>query len=126
MTALVVDDIPINLKVAEILLNGHGLQVDCVGSGQEAILCVLKQEVKYDIIFMDYMMAELDGIQTVKKIRNENGTEYAQKVPIIAYTDEINEENKRKFLDSGFNDFLEKPIKKDKLDEILKKWIGGK
>jgi CheY-like chemotaxis protein len=72
------------------------------------------------------MMEELDGIQTVKKIRNEIRTKYARQVPIIAYTDKIDEGNKNEFLDSGFSDFLEKPMKKEKLDMILKKWIGDK
>jgi CheY-like chemotaxis protein len=121
---LVVDDMEVNLRVAEIILNSYGLGVDCAKSGQEAILCIAVKKIEYDIIFMDYMMEELDGIQTVKKIRNEIGTEYTQRVPIIAYTDRITEENKKEFLDSGFSDFLEKPMKKEKLDKILKKWMG--
>jgi CheY-like chemotaxis protein len=122
--ALVVDDMKVNLKIAEIFLNSYGLEVDCAGSGQEAILCIINKKAKYDIVFMDYMMKELNGIQTVKKIRHEIGIEYAQQVPIIAYTDKI--KNKRKFLANGFNDFLEKPVKKENLDKILKKWIGEK
>ncbi|MDR3337210.1 MAG: response regulator [Treponema sp.] len=123
---LVVDDTKVNLRIAEIFLNDYGLEVDCAGSGQEAILCIINKKAEYDIVFMDYMMEEFNGIQTVKKIRNEIGIEYAQRVPIIAYTDKINEENIKKFLANGFNDFLEKPIKKENLDKILKKWIGEK
>jgi CheY-like chemotaxis protein len=123
---LVVDDMEVNLKVAAIFLNSYGLEVDCVKSGQEAILRIMNQKVEYDIIFMDYMMEELDGIQTVKKIRSEIRTKYARQVPIIAYTDKINEKNKNEFLDSGFSDFLEKPMKKEKLGIILEKWLGDK
>jgi CheY-like chemotaxis protein len=86
----------------------------------------MNKKVEYDIIFMDYMMEELDGIQTVKKIRNEIKSKYARQVPIIAYTDRIDEENKNEFLDSGFSDFLEKPMKKENLEIILEKWIGEK
>jgi CheY-like chemotaxis protein len=125
---LVVDDIEVNLKIAKIFLGGYGLDVDCAKSGKEAILRIMNEEAEYDIIFMDYMMGDLNGIETVKKIRNEIGIEYAKKTPIIAYTDTdtINEENKGKFLDNGFDDFLQKPLEKENLDKILRKWIGGK
>jgi len=120
---LVVDDAEVNLKIAENFLRACGLKVECARSGPEAILCITNGRDEYDLVFMDFMMEGLDGIETVKKIRNEIGTEYAQRVPILAYTDQINADNKNNFLDNGFNGFLEKPIRKENLDEVLKRWI---
>ncbi|MHC6202522.1 hybrid sensor histidine kinase/response regulator [Breznakiellaceae bacterium SP9] len=123
---LVVDDITTNLKVAEGLLSPYKAEVDTCLSGMEAIELVKRRE--YDIVFMDHMMPEMDGIEATAKIRDwerlqqENGGG-RKPVPIIALTANAVSGMKEMFLEKGFNDFLAKPIDLSKLDDILEKWI---
>ncbi|MDR3353991.1 MAG: response regulator, partial [Synergistaceae bacterium] len=123
---LVVDDVGTNLDVTRGLLAPYGLKVDCVSSGREAIDLVREGDVKYDLIFMDHMMPELDGIETTKIIRNDIGTEYARSVPIVALTANAIAGNEEMFLGHGFNSFISKPIDSARLDSILSKWVRDK
>ena len=116
---LLVDDIQINLTVGAGLLRMCGITADVALSGYEAIDLVKARD--YDIIFMDHMMPELDGIETMKIIRNI-GEKY-RKLPIIALTANAVNESKAMMLDSGMNDFLAKPMDKAALMAILKKWL---
>ncbi|MDR2295427.1 MAG: response regulator, partial [Clostridiales Family XIII bacterium] len=81
---LVVDDVVTNLDVAKGILLPYGLTVDCASGGREAVRLVRAGNPRYDLIFMDHMMPEMDGIETVRVIREEIGTDYAKTVPIIA------------------------------------------
>ncbi len=116
---LVVDDINTNLQVTEGLLLPYEMQVDLRLSGAEAIQAVRKN--RYDLVFMDHMMPEMDGIEAVKRIR-ELGAEYLN-LPIIALTANAISSMKDMFLANGFNDFLSKPINTIKLNAILEAWI---
>jgi CheY-like chemotaxis protein len=119
---LVVDDIGTNLKVAEGLMLPYKMQVDSCTSGAEAIETVIKYN--YDLVFMDHMMPEMDGIETVKIIRSlGNKNKYYNNLPIIALTANAVSGVKEMFLANGFNDFLSKPIDTVKLNSILAKWI---
>lgn len=120
---LVVDDVEINLVVAASLMEPYGLTVDCVGGGKEALRRVSEAEIKYDAIFMDHMMPEIDGMEVVRRIREEIGTEYAANVPIIALTANALVGNEEMFLRNGFQAFLSKPIDSSRLDEILKTFV---
>jgi CheY-like chemotaxis protein len=82
--------------------------------------------VKYDVIFMDHMMPEMDGIEAVRIIRNEIGTEYARTVSIIALTANALAGNEEMFLAAGFNAFLAKPIDIMRLDILLNQWVREK
>ena len=120
---LIVDDINTNLKVAEGLLVPYKIQVDLCTSGIEAIEKIKSEN--YDLVFMDHMMPELDGIETVSRIRALGGKEsYYKKLPIIALTANAVASAKDMFMDSDFNDFLSKPIDIIELDAILTKWIA--
>jgi len=123
---LVVDDVDTNLDVAKGLMGLYGMKIDCVLSGNEAIAAISNEKVKYDAIFMDHMMPEMDGIETVRRIREDIGTEYAKNVPIIALTANAIVGNEKIFFDHGFQAFLSKPIDVKKLDEILYTWIRSK
>jgi len=114
---LIVDDIETNLKVAEGLLAPYRIQVDLCLSGPEAITQV-SSKGHYDVVFMDHMMPEMDGVEATKRIR-ESGYD----LPIIALTANAVLGTKDMFLASGFNDFLSKPIDIKKLNNILEKWI---
>jgi CheY-like chemotaxis protein len=120
---LVVDDIDTNLMVAEELLKFYELRVDTCTSGNKALRLV--QENFYDLVFMDHMMPGMDGIETTRSIRAMGGEEdpYFRRMPIVALTANALVEQREIFLQSGFSDFLAKPIEMDKLYSILKKWI---
>jgi signal transduction histidine kinase len=121
---LVVDDVDINLEVARGLMEPYGLIVDCVLSGREAVEKIAGGEPRYNMILMDHMMPEMDGVEAVRIIRGEIGSDYARTIPIVALTANALAGNEEMFLGHGFNDFISKPIDIVRLDEVLKKWVG--
>jgi signal transduction histidine kinase/FixJ family two-component response regulator/HPt (histidine-containing phosphotransfer) domain-containing protein len=120
---LVVDDFQTNLDVMSGLLMPYGLRVDTVSSGREAVEAIRKEEVRYDLVFMDHMMPEMDGMEAVRIIRNEIGSPYAQQVVIVALTANAIAGNREMFLAGGFNDFISKPIDIQQLNAVLNRWI---
>ncbi|MDR0656562.1 MAG: response regulator [Treponema sp.] len=123
---LVVDDLETNLDVMTGLLMPYGLKVDTVLSGREAVEAIRKKEVRYDLVFMDHMMPEMDGTEATRFIRNEIGTEYARTVPIVALTANAVSGSREMFLESGFNDFISKPVDIKRLDMALNQWVRDK
>jgi signal transduction histidine kinase/CheY-like chemotaxis protein len=119
---LVVDDINTNLVVTSGLLAIYRSHVDTCTSGAAAISMVQKKH--YDIVFMDHMMPEMDGIEAARNIRAMEG-EYFRNLPIIALTANAIMGMKEMFLSNGFNDYLSKPIEVLKLEDILAAWIPG-
>ncbi|MBQ5851644.1 MAG: response regulator [Lachnospiraceae bacterium] len=117
---LVVDDNMMNLKVAMGLMKPYQLQIRTTDSGMEAIRILKKQQ--FDLIFMDHMMPEMDGVETVRRIRAME-PEYYQNVPIIALTANAVSGAREMFLNEGFQDFLAKPIDIAMLERILKLWL---
>jgi signal transduction histidine kinase/ActR/RegA family two-component response regulator/HPt (histidine-containing phosphotransfer) domain-containing protein len=117
---LIVDDISTNLKVAEGLLMPYQATVDICQSGAEAIDLVKKNE--YDLVFMDHMMPDMDGIETTDAIRALWGERF-KSLPIVALTANAVMGMREMFIEKGFNDFLAKPIDVAKMDEILFRWI---
>ena len=113
---LVTDDNHINLKVIKNTLEYYGLEVDTAASGAEAIqLC--EQNV-YDLIFMDQMMPVMDGIETMKRLR-----ELKVSAKIIALTANAILGVRDELLGKGFDEYLSKPIQFRELDKILKRFI---
>jgi len=117
---LLVDDINTNLKVGEGLLNSYGMTITSCTSGREAIEAV--KTADYDLVLMDHMMPEMDGVEAVKHIRELAGEKYTA-LPIVALTANAIVGAKEMFLQNGFDDFLPKPIETVKLHSILAKWI---
>jgi len=117
---LVVDDNMMNLKVAIGILKPYKMSVRTVDSGVEALRVLQSQQ--FDLIFMDHMMPEMDGVETVHHIRAMQG-EYYQQVPIIALTANAVNGAREMFLDEGFQDFLAKPIEMGSMERILKRWL---
>ncbi|MDR1665074.1 MAG: response regulator, partial [Clostridiales bacterium] len=117
---LLVDDASTNLKVAEGLMQPYYMQIDACKSGFDALTLV--QQNRYDIIFMDHMMPEMDGIETTAKIRAFDN-EYCANVPIIALTANAVVGMREMFLSNGMDDLLTKPIEVPKLNAVLEKWI---
>jgi len=140
---LLVDDIYTNLKVGEGLLKLYHVNVTLCTSGKEAIEAVKSKD--YDVILMDHMMPEMDGIEAVKIIRGldsadsvnsadsadsnettipaESSIKSYSTIPIIALTANAIVGAREMFLQNGFDDFISKPIDITKLNGILAKWI---
>ncbi|MDR2784906.1 MAG: response regulator [Treponema sp.] len=119
---LIVDDIATNLRVAAELMSPYGLKIDTCLSGIRAIE-MIKQN-KYDIVFMDHMMPEMDGIAATGVIRAMGDNDpYYRKLPIIMLTANAVSGQREMFLENGIDDFLPKPIEVRHLNDILEKWI---
>ena len=115
--ALVVDDESMNLVVAKSIFRRYGMKVYTVTSGQESIdIC---REKVFDIIFMDHMMAGMDGVEAMKRIRTDvsglNGS-----IPIVALTANAMSSAKQMFLAEGFDGFVSKPVEIEELERVLK------
>ena len=117
---LIVDDNVINLKVAVGLLQPYHMQLMTVESGKAAITMLRSKDI--DLVLMDHMMPEMDGVEATEIIRNTND-EYYQKLPIIALTANAVSGVREMFLESGFNDFIAKPIELSAMDRVLKAWL---
>ena len=120
---LVVDDVVSNLEIVKGLLKPYKIGVDTAESGNEAIALVMSERVRYDAIFLDHMMPDMDGMQTAKAIREEIDGQYAKTVPIIALTANALVGNDMLYLENGFQAYLSKPIDVRKLDQILCEWV---
>jgi CheY-like chemotaxis protein/anti-sigma regulatory factor (Ser/Thr protein kinase) len=123
---LVVDDIATNLDVVRGMMKPYGIKLDCAVSGRQAIERIAAESPRYDAVFMDHMMPEMDGVEAARAIREEIGTEYAKNVPIIALTANAIVGNEEMFLSNGFQDFISKPIDMARLDSVLRRWVKDK
>ena len=117
---LVVDDVDINLYVAEGMLSQYGLNIETVLSGFDAIERVNDGNI-YDVIFMDHMMPQMDGIETAQKLR-EQGYQGC----IVALTANALVGNSEMFMNNGFDGFISKPIDIIQLDSILNIFVRDK
>ena len=120
---LVVDDNVTNLQVARGLMAPYRMAIDTAASGPGAIELV--QHVKYDMVFMDHMMPDMDGVEATRRIRSLSG-DYYQKLPIVALTANAVSGAKETFMRGGMNDFLAKPIDMTELNRILKQYVQSK
>jgi CheY-like chemotaxis protein len=125
---LVVDDDELNIKTAFALFSLLGITPKTVLSGKEAIELIKKED--FDIVFMDQMMPETDGIETTQQIRKwereYTGWRKTDRIPIIALTANAVEGAREMFLDNGFNGYIAKPAALNDLKKILFKWLPGR
>jgi len=121
VSVLVVDDNPVNLKVAEAYLNKHNIRADSADSGEKAV--EMARGKKYDLIFMDHMMPGMDGIEAAVYIRELDSEGWYKTAPIVALTANAVEGAREHFLDSGLNDFISKPIEEKELNRVLARWL---
>ncbi len=119
---LIVDDNDVNLRVAEGVLKLYDVTCVLARSGKEAIELLKDQDM--DIVFMDHMMPEMDGIEAAKIIRRIGG-EYGRQLPIIALTANAVNDAKNLFKNHGFQDFIAKPISIKRIDSVLRRWLPG-
>lgn len=118
---LVVDDNKLNLKVAAKCLSAFNFEVDTANSGIECVDRINNGE-KFDLIFMDIMMPQMDGVETMHKLKALEGFT----IPVIALTADAVEGSREKYLEAGFDDYVSKPIDQMTLGETLNKFIDLK
>lgn len=116
--ALVVDDEPMNLMVAEGILRDYKMQVKTAESGLKAIEICGREE--FDLIFLDHMMPEMDGVETLKQLRRIHTGE-GRTLTVIAFTANAVSGARDMFLKEGFDEFVSKPIEYMELERVLKK-----
>lgn len=118
---LVVDDNELNCDVAQGILETMGMSVDTSPSGIECLKRLENKEC-FDLIFMDHMMPEIDGVETMHRIRSNR--QLNVDIPIILLTANAVSGVREEMLEEGFDDFLSKPIDIDQLRHILIKYLG--
>ena len=115
---LVVDDNKLNIKIARTIMKDYDFEIDEAYSGQE---CIDKVQAKdYNIIFMDYMMPEMDGIETLHHIKEHPSVKSA----VVALTADATDGSREKFLTAGFDEYVSKPINKDSLNQVIDKMLN--
>ena len=117
---LVVDDNAMNLKVMARLLLPYQIKAVMALGGQEALEKLNSTE--YDCVFLDHMMPEMDGVETLHRIRQKPGA-YFQTLPVIAFTANAIGGAREMFLEEGFDDFIAKPIELSVLERMLRRYI---
>ena len=117
---LLVDDDMRNVYALSRLLEERGLQVAVAKNGHEA-LAQLEANPTFDLVLMDIMMPEMDGYEATREIRKQRRF---QKLPILAITAKAMQEDRRKCLEAGANDYIPKPINVDQLLTLLRVWLS--
>lgn len=120
-TILIVDDNKLNIKVASRLLNAYKFNIITASSGKECIYKV-KEGTYFDMIFLDHMMPEMDGIETLHILRKLEGYDIP---PIVALTANAITGMKEMYLKEGFDEYLSKPINISELDKLINKYFGN-
>ena len=119
---LLVEDNFINQKVATLMLKHLGFNADIAHNGAEAVDAVARQA--YDLILMDCLMPEMDGLEATRVIRAR--TDYGSRVPIVAMTANAFAEDRRACLEAGMSDYLPKPVREAELAAKLNQWLSGR
>ena len=117
---LVVDDTKLNLMVAVNLLKKTGIQITTALSGEEAL--GFTDKTAFDVILMDQRMPKMDGIETMKHIKEQPGSLNIN-TPVICLTADAISGAKDRYLAEGFNDYLTKPIEGDSLEKMLLRYL---
>jgi CheY-like chemotaxis protein len=118
---LLAEDNIINQKVAQNMLNKVGYKADVVANGIEAVRAL--ELINYDLVFMDCLMPEMDGFEATHAIRDKESKVLNHSVPIIAMTANAMQGDREKCIESGMDDYLTKPVKKEDLADMIEKWF---
>lgn len=127
VSILLVEDNPVNQKLALLLLRRAGYEVDVASNGKEAIRMYTAPGAHYDLVFMDIQMPEMDGLEAAREIRRWESAQADPPsrgpVPIVAMTAHAMKGDREKSLRAGMNDHLTKPIRKAPLLETIERWV---
>jgi PAS domain S-box-containing protein len=121
---LLAEDVEINREILLALLEPTRLEIDCAENGTDAVRKFNAAPGRYDLIFMDIQMPEIDGYEATRRIRVIEAARNARGVPIIAMTASVFREDIEKCLETGMNDHLGKPLDFDEVLEKLKKYLN--
>jgi signal transduction histidine kinase/DNA-binding response OmpR family regulator/HPt (histidine-containing phosphotransfer) domain-containing protein len=117
---LLVEDNAVNQKVATLMLQQAGCRVDVAANGREAV--AMAAQFPYDAILMDVQMPEMNGFEATAAIRNSESDE--RHTPIIAMTANAMDEDREHCLAAGMDDYIPKPVRKDTLVKVLRRWVA--
>jgi CheY-like chemotaxis protein len=117
---LVVEDHAVNQRITCRFLELLGLTCDVATNGREAVEWTTRQA--YDLVLMDCQMPEMDGYEATRAIRFREGL--GRRVPVIAVTADAMEGTRQRCLQAGMDDYISKPLKKDELHAMLRKWLA--
>lgn len=117
---LVVDDMKTNLMVEKGLLALLGIHADCAESGREAMEKMEGQ--RYDLVLLDHMMPEMDGEETLRRIKSRTGENF-ENIPVIALTANAAIGGREEFIRKGFSDYISKPVELEQLKTVLRKYL---
>jgi PAS domain S-box-containing protein len=117
---LLVEDHPVNRKLALLLLQRGGHEVDTAENGREAVEAVLQHP--YDLVFMDVQMPEMDGIEATRLIRAQEPAD--RRIPIIAMTAHAMQGDRERCLKAGMDDYITKPIQPKELANVIQRWAN--
>ena len=116
--ALVVDDEPMNLVVATSLFRDYEMIIDTAGSGKEALSKYHDND--YDIVFMDHMMPEMDGVEAMKKIKSM-AADMGREAIVVALTANVVSGAREMFINEGFDGFIAKPIDTSDFERVMQR-----
>lgn len=116
LQVLIVDDNAMNRKLISMILKNMGSVVDEAASGMDCLELVTQK--KYDVIFMDHLMPEMDGVETFKRLK-EQELSMNHDTPVIALTADELSGGKEFFMEAGFNDYLVKPVLPKNLEDVI-------
>jgi signal transduction histidine kinase/DNA-binding response OmpR family regulator len=129
---LLTEDNPVNQKLATLMLTKAGYKVEAANNGKEAFEKYTASPANFDLIFMDLQMPEMDGLEATGAIRDweeklaaqsPEGIEKAEHIPIIAMTANAMKGDREICLEAGMDDYIAKPIKRELVFDIIKKWV---
>jgi len=116
---LLAEDNPVNQKLAKMMLTRAGYQVQVACTGEDAVALYSETPDAFDLIFMDVQMPRMDGLEATRRIREKR----FDAVPIIAMTAHALKGDRDRCMEAGMNDYISKPIRREAVLDILKKWI---
>jgi len=116
---LLVEDNPVNQKLATLMLTKAGYHVEVAENGKEAVEKYTVNPSEFDLILMDVQMPEMDGLEATRTIRDKE----FDTIPIVAMTAHAMKGDQKKCIKAWMNDYISKPIKRKVVFEVLEKWV---
>jgi signal transduction histidine kinase/DNA-binding response OmpR family regulator len=116
---LLAEDNLVNQKLAVLILNKAGYQVEVVNNGRKAVEIITQQPDNFDLILMDVQMPEMDGLEATKQLRSRGFLS----IPIIAMTANAMKGDREICLEAGMNDYITKPVKREIIFAMIEKWL---
>jgi CheY-like chemotaxis protein len=124
---LLAEENPMNQKLATLMLTKAGYQVEVANNGEEALQKYAENPDGFQVVFMDVQMPEMDGLEATRRIRRLEAASgrggQARRIPIIAVTGNAMKGDREKCLEAGMDDYIPKPIRREIVFEVLRKWI---